>query len=157
MGPWRNKYMLLKRTRALAALLGLFSPIAGAQPTPPPEAALLLRDEVREAGRKIHWKGPELSDETLLAIAASGLSWEPASAGIPLIVRDKSGAAYAPDTQRNSAFQQARAAGRHKIAVPFALSLVLDPGALNYSVWRAAYEYLDQFGSDFDSMLVGVL
>lgn len=123
----------------------------------PPDAAVLFRDEVLSAERKLRWKGPALSDESLFATALSGLSWEPACAGSPLYAQDKSGIAFAPAHVRLAGFQEARAAGRHKIAAPFAFSLALDPGTLDPSPWKSAFEYLDQFGVDFDAALVGVM
>ena len=142
-------------------LLGVLGVLAvqnsAAQTETPPDGAVLFRDEVVSAERKLRWKGPELSDETLLAIALSGLSWEPASSGVPLFARTKSGVEYGSAQARLSGFHEARAAGRHKIAAPFAFSIVLDPGTLDASAWKAAFEYLEQYGVDFDAALVGVL
>ena len=123
----------------------------------PPDAATLFRDEVVTAERKLRWSGPDLSDETLLAVAFSGLSWDPASGGIALFKRAKNEISYADASSRLKGFEEAKAAGRHKIAAPFALSLVLDPGRLEHSAWQTAFEYLDQYDTDFDGALVGIL
>jgi hypothetical protein len=112
---------------------------------------------VVSAERKLKWRGPDLSDETRFAVAFCGLSWEPASVGTPLYARGKTGAAFANSVDRLKGFQEAQAAGRHKIAAPFALSLVLDPGTLDRAAWKRAFDYLDQFGEDFDAALVGVM
>ena len=131
--------------------------VAASQTETPPDGAVLFRDEVVSAERKLRWKGPELSDETLFAVAFSGLSWDPASSGAPLFLRSKTGVAYEGAPIRLTGFQEARSGGRHKIAAAFAFSLVLDAGALEVAAWKLAFDYLDHFGVDFDAALVGVL
>ena len=122
-----------------------------------PEAATLFRDEVVSAEKKLRWTGGDLSDETLLAIAFTGLSWDPASAGSPLFKRARSETSFTDAASRSRGLEEAREGGRHKIAGPFAFSLVLEPGALPHSAWKAAYDYLDHYDTDFDAALVGIL
>ncbi len=148
-------------TLPLLVFLGVLGVLAvqgvAAQLETPPDGAVLFRDEVVAAERKLRWKGPELSDETLFAAAFSGLSWDPASSGAPLFLRSKSGIAYESAQIRLRGFQEARAGGRHKIAAPFAFSLVLDHDSLDAAAWKMAFDYADHFGVDFDAALVGIL
>ena len=37
---------------------------------------VLFRDEIAQAGQKMHWRGERLSDDTLYALAMTGISWE---------------------------------------------------------------------------------
>lgn len=40
------------------------------------EVTTLFRDEIALAGQKMHWRGERLSDDTLYALAITGISWE---------------------------------------------------------------------------------
>jgi len=41
-----------------------------------PEITTLFRDEIMQAEQKMHWHGERLSDDTLYALAVTGISWE---------------------------------------------------------------------------------
>src|SRR5687767_5547757 len=83
---WKKRLPYLHTSKLV--LLGALGVLAvqhvSAQTESLPDGAVLFRDEVVSAERKLRWKGPELSDETLFAVAFSGLSWDPASGGAPL-------------------------------------------------------------------------
>jgi len=120
------------------------------------DAARLFRDEVIDAPARLGWKGPALSDETRFAVAATGLTWQPAVDGAPLIVHDKHGAAYADAETRYRTFAELRRSDRKKEAFAWALSLLLDPPSSD-SAWVTANDYLSSYGPDVDKALVGVL
>ncbi len=42
----------------------------------PAEITSLFRDEISQAGQKMHWRGERLSDDTAYALAMTGISWE---------------------------------------------------------------------------------
>lgn len=59
------------------------SPPGSASPLSPQESvgkkrevSPLFRDEIAEAAQKMHWRGERLSDDTLYALAMTGVSWE---------------------------------------------------------------------------------
>ncbi|HXG23800.1 MAG TPA: HEAT repeat domain-containing protein [Chthonomonadales bacterium] len=122
-----------------------------------PEATSLFRDEVIEAPKKLGWKADELSDETRFALAASGLSWRPVWQGIPLLTGENKKTIYTSAEERHRAFSLALQSGAHKEAFSFALSLVLEPQALNTIAWLSAYDYLSQYKEGFDRTIIGVL
>ncbi len=53
------------------------SPLPGQEPdTKAREVTTLFRDEIALAEQKMHWRGERLSDDTLYALAVTGVSWE---------------------------------------------------------------------------------
>lgn len=120
-------------------------------------AAALLMDEIAHAQQAVKWRGSALSDETRLAIAASGVSWQPGIEGIALLRADRKGMAYGEASDRARGFLRARDGHNDRIAIPFALSIVLDPRGPDSRIWRDAFDYLAGYGSEFDDMLIGIL
>jgi hypothetical protein len=62
---------------------GVWLGSSGASPLPaqdsarkPAEVGALFRDEIAQAGQKMHWRGERLSDDTVYALAMTGVSWE---------------------------------------------------------------------------------
>jgi hypothetical protein len=143
-------------SRTLVLFLLMITPLT-VWAVPAQDAADLFRDEVVDAPAKLKWRGPDLSDETRFAVAASGLSWQPLWGATQLIHKGKKGFTYGDSVARANSFTFARRSNAHKEAFAFALSVVLDPPANDAMVWSAAFEYLAGFGDDFDKALVGVL
>jgi hypothetical protein len=143
--------------RAMLMCVFVCMSVQSARTAPEPDAMSLFREEIVDAPLKLGWKGPKLDEDARFAVAVSGLSWQPVWDGVPLLRREKKKAFYAEASERYGAFQAALKAGRHKIAFPFALSVVLDPPADNAAAWRDAFDYLLRYGSDFDRALEGIL
>jgi hypothetical protein len=139
----------------LGAVLGSIFPSTPARPLP--DVASLFRDEVVAAPKKLGWKADEFTDETRFALAATGLSWRPVWQGIALLTGEKKKTTYTSAEERSRAFSLARQSGAHKMAFPFALSLVLEPKEQHTTAWLAAYDYLSQYEEGFDQALIGVL
>lgn len=56
---------------------GSASPLPGqASGSSPGEITSLFRDEIAQAAQKMHWRGERLSDDTVYALAMTGVSWE---------------------------------------------------------------------------------
>ena len=121
------------------------------------DASVILREETTDALVLIRWKGPQLTDETRFAVAASGLSWRPEIAGHQLISAVEKSVVYAPAANRVLMWQKSQRLPPDKLSIPVALSLALDPSTANGVEWREAKEHLALFGNDFDRMLIGIL
>lgn len=121
----------------------------------------IFRDEVIDAVARLHWKGPELSDDTRFAVAASGLSWEPNSGGVALLQHErKNQVAYTDASSRARGFHSAlvRSDGQaRETAFAFALSIALDPPAGEMATWQQAVGYLNAYGTATDRALLGIL
>jgi hypothetical protein len=122
----------------------------------PRDAVALFRDEIVEATAQLKWRGPKLTDETLLAVAASGIGWRPAAGGAALLRDDRKGLRYSSAEVRLRGFSAAVREREDKAAFAFALSLVLDP-APAHADWSSAVAFVSQYDDGFDKVLVGIL
>lgn len=130
--------------------------VAAACGAAPRDVVALFRDEIVNATAQIKWRGPRLSDETLLAVAASGIGWRPTAGGVDLVRAEKKALRYASPEARLRGYAAAASAGDEKAAFAFALSLVLDPPP-SMSGWSGAFARLAAYDDGFDRILIGIL
>ncbi len=81
--PRRRSFLFLRVCLLGIGCFGPLTPRLPASPlqTQPPdrkvrEVTALFRDELAQAGQKVRWRGERLSDDTLYALAVTGISWE---------------------------------------------------------------------------------
>lgn len=143
------------RTAGLITVLAAFSALsANAQ-----DLASLFKDETAGVGESVQKKPGELSDETRLALAATGATWKPESGGQAIVTpdtRDHRRIRYAPLPDRVRGFRSAHRSGNERAAVPFALSIVLSPEN-DSAAWQEAFAHLSRYGDDFDRVILGTL
>lgn len=84
--PTFNRVPALPFAAVVLVLLLSLAPASGSRPSPLASGSLasgqdvsrLFSEEIQQAAAKLKWRGERLSDETVYAIALTGLSWEPA-------------------------------------------------------------------------------
>ncbi len=118
--------------------------------------AALYQNEMAQAVRDLNWKGPKLSDNTLLAVCACGVSWMPKWQSPPLFEGKGKRMRYADAKGRLAGYLAATQSDNQKLAVPYALSLALDPDDLGRPLWSSIHAYLGRFDDDYDDVLVGI-
>lgn len=126
--------------------------LAGATTASALDLNMLYRSEIVNAAARIKWNGPALSDETTLALVACGVSWQPGG----LFRSHKHEWQYAPEPERVEAYRSARLDQRERDAVPFGLSVLLEPDGDSRG-WHEAATHLFRLGEDLDRVLVGIL
>lgn len=140
-----------------ACTCSLLDVLANAQESPSRSLTALYQNELAQAVRDLNWKGPKLSDDTLLAVAASGLSWLPKWQSPQLFAGAGKHMRYAADARgRLEGYLAAIQSNDRKQAVPYALSIALDPGDLGGDMWNTVSAFLSGFGDDYDALLMGI-
>ncbi|MGC8669326.1 MAG: hypothetical protein ACP5VE_14560 [Chthonomonadales bacterium] len=116
----------------------------------------LYQNEMAQAVRDLNWKGPKLSDNTLLALCASGVSWMPKWQSPALFQGAGKHLRYADAKGRLAGYLAAKQSDDNKLAIPYALSIALDPDDLGRAMWTDIRSYLGSFDEDYDDILMGI-
>jgi HEAT repeat protein len=116
----------------------------------------LFRAEIELAAPKLGLKTRDLDPKLALALAASGVSWQPSSDGVALLRQQGKHWVYTGWSGRWQGLRAATASGDRRTEFAFALSLVLDP-APDREKWMHAYAAVSQYGTGLDSALMGIV
>lgn len=140
--------LLLIGTNPISARADAGTPAGDAKPVARYNAydvLTLFSDEMQQATSKLKWRGERLTDDTLYAIALTGLSWQP----------EWNGKRGGEAVSREAVFEAAAREGQRKETIAAALRLLLEPDAPGLS--QPAQAYLDRQGVDVDRVLLGIL
>ncbi len=144
--------------RVLLVLIGWLTSTSLAQPAFSLDIVRTFRPDILDAHIRIAWRGGGLTEETRLAVAATGLCWDSTHHGKPVFMNDPrlGHKVYTPAPERASAFAAVRN-GNERLAIAFALSLALDPPPGDLAAWKSAFDFLARDPVGFDRVILGIL
>lgn len=143
--------------RVLTALVLGMAMVPDTTSARPPTLHDLFRTEIELAAAKLRMKPADLDADVALALAVTGVTWEPVSDGHALLVRERKRIVYAPYEHRLAGYRSASRVGDPRQVFAFALSIVLDSPPNDQSVWHDAYRVVSSYGTELDRVLVGIL
>jgi hypothetical protein len=154
---WMNRFACL----FFCALLFSTGGAAQRQSQPSPansrEVVALFSEEIQQAVIKLKWRGERLTEDTVYAVALTGLSWEPAWGKDHLFAVAGSDSIESSRQVRQARWDVAQNNRDTRTAIAYALSLLLEPGTDPPMLHQSALGYLDQQGVDVNRVMLGIL
>lgn len=121
-----------------------------------PNLETLFRAEIELAAPKLRLDPNRLDPKVALALAASGVTWNPSVNGHGLLRQERKRWVYSGWAGRWEGLQAASASSDARTEFAFALSLVLDP-APDRDKWMHAMRLVSRYGDGLDAALIGII